>query len=95
MFALLGLDLVVLLALQWAPFDPPAGSTIAQNLAGGISLLLNLAGYFFALLLHFEKVPILFYVTIFAVTYFEFVFLAMAFIWIRGLIKKPSPPATT
>jgi hypothetical protein len=33
----------------------------------------------------------LFYATIFAVTYFEFVLLTMAFMWIRRLVKKSSP----
>jgi hypothetical protein len=91
MLVLLLIDLAGVIALQWAPFDPPAGSNPAKNIAGEISLCLNMAGYFFALFLRLNRVPMLFYVTILAVTYFELVLLAMAFTGLRRLVKKPSP----
>jgi len=91
MLALLLIDLAGVLALRWAPFDPPAGSNPALDFAGGISLWFNIAGYFFALFLRLDRAPMLFYPTIFVVTYFQLMLLAMAFGWIRESVTKSSP----
>jgi hypothetical protein len=86
LIVLVMVDLITLAGLSWAPFDSHPGSTPLTDFVGLLSLLVQLLGYFGALLVIAQNESIAYLVS-FVVTLLQLVLISKGVILLR---KKPN-----